>query len=431
MAIKITGEVVIGDSTDGSYIDMGEQYTAPAGLRRIRHKLVTRESDFYNDRLVQYSDDNGRTWSGEESVYGDDFLAAPDGSWEIMNHSYTANIYNPVHKHFVGMGMQRIFKGGRDKAYHEYWSNGQRGFSDHCFLMVRGENEETAVPHFIKYESGADFDPENPLDGNYFNTNIAYFSIPFVAKNGDVLFAFGPPVSTCCRILGVDPHDYFPNYPDNFCGLIVGRAVWNGEHYDFTFSRPAVISNLQSSRGIDEPMVAELESGRILVVFRGSNVQAPNWKTRIEPGTPGFKWYCYSDDGGKTFTNPAPWHFDDGEVIYSSATFSQFLRANSTGKLYWVGNMTGHIINGNYPRWPLNIVEVDENYGTAKKDSLTVIDTKRDWESADLQLSNFTMLEDRESGDIELWLAKIGQYSNKEVYRAETWKYRINITGKL
>ncbi|MCL2517332.1 MAG: glycoside hydrolase, partial [Oscillospiraceae bacterium] len=177
------------------------------------------------------------------------------------------------------------------------------------------------------------------------------------------------------------------------------------------------------------PMVAELESGRILVVFRGSNVQAPNWKTRIEPGAPGFKWYSYSDDGGKTFTNPAPWHFDDGEVIYSSATISYFLRANSTGKLYWMGNMTSHHVNGNYPRWPLNIVEVDEKYGTAKKESFTVIDTKRDWESADLQLSNFNILEDRESGDIELWLAKIGQYSNKEVYRAETWKYRINIGG--
>ena len=50
-------------------------------------------------------------------------------------------------------------------------------------------------------------------------------------------------------------------------------------------------------------------------------------------------------------------------------------------ELYWIGNITGHVTNEGWPRWPLQIVEVDETYGTAKKESLTVIDTRREGES--------------------------------------------------
>jgi hypothetical protein len=218
----------------------------------------------------------------------------------------------------------------------------------------------------------------------------------------------------------------FLNNPHKFNGIIVWRGTWNGKSYDLSMSRPEYLTDLQSSRGMDEPMVTELKSGRILVVNRGSNARSDGWKTRIEPGTPGFKWYCYSDDGGHTFTRPAPWHFDDGEVVYSAATISRFIRSGRNGKLYWIGNITSHIIDGNYPRWPLQIAEVDETYGTLIKDTLTVIDTKRETDSELVQLSNFSILEDRETGDIELYLAKIGQFG-RDWLRAETWKYTITL----
>jgi len=61
-----------------------------------------------------------------------------------------------------------------------------------------------------------------------------------------------------------------------------------------------------------------------------------------------------------------------------------------------------------------------------------VIDTKRDWETDQVELSNFYMLEDRETGNIELWLMKYCQYDTREpgVYRADTWKYWITPDDK-
>ena len=192
-----------------------------------------------------------------------------------------------------------------------------------------------------------------------------------------------------------------------------------------SFSNPVILSDLQSSRGIDEPMIAELTSGRILLVMRGSNIRYTCWNTRIEEGTPSFKWYAYSDDGGKTFTEAQPWHFDDGEVVYSSATLSRFVRLEKNGKLYWIGNITGHKVYGNFPRFPLNIAQVNEQTGTLIKSTLTTIDTRREGETEYVQLSNYWYLEDRETGVLEIFLHKVGQFEALNPFYGEGWRYEL------
>jgi hypothetical protein len=70
---------------------------------------------------------------------------------------------------------------------------------------------------------------------------------------------------------------------------------------------------------------------------------------------------------------------------------------------------------------------VDENAAVLKKDTLTVIDTKRDGESEQIQLSNFTVYENRETLDFELTLTKNGQIDGMPAFCAETWKYFIRV----
>lgn len=424
----VKGEILSPMQDENRSVSIFEKYTDHTGFRRERHEVCTAQSDFSESHNVCYSDDNGRTWGPWSDVYAESYeLVGDQGQHERTFYNFNADIFNPVHRHYVSVGMERIFTNGHHEAYGKFWGNAEASFCDHCYLCVRNEGSDVSKPYLIKFEEGSEYNPENPLDANYYHKNFAYFGKPWVMKNGDVIFAIAPLVSTCCRMLGIDVNEIFPSAPQILHGLIVGRGKWNGERYDLTFSRPVVISDLKSSRGVDEPLIAELNSGRILVVFRGSNVQSKNWKTRIEPGTPGHKWYCYSDDGGKTFTDPVPWHFDNGEVIYSSATISYFLRAAKNGKLYWFGNITDHNVNGNYPRYPLQIVEVDETWGTAKHDTLTVIDTRREGESEMVQLSNFVLLDDRETGDIECYLTKIGTLGAQAVWRAAAWKYRIHL----
>ena len=212
-------------------------------------------------------------------------------------------------------------------------------------------------------------------------------------------------------------------------GLIVFRGRWNEaeKKYDLTPSKPAVISDLKSSRGVDEPTIIALKSGRIVVVFRGSNVMSEGWKTRIQKGTPSHKWYTFSDDGGKTFAEPVPWHYDNAEVFYSPASISQFLRSTKNGRAYWFGNITGPEAYGNSPRYPLVMAEIDEETGFLKRKTYTVIeDRDPETESEALQLSNFGLLEDRETKNIELYVTKLGA-NREDKWRSDAYRYIIEV----
>jgi len=424
--IKVNAKCISPADENGAmqYI---RKYTQPEGLECIQRKDIQRESDYVNGVYIRKSPDNGRTWSDWEEeareetsiMYGEDERTLT-----------TIEVWNPVHKHYVGTVFSRYFLNGHEDAYHHLWNTGKRRFFDHQYCSIRLPDEDK--PHsvkLIKYEDGDDFDTQNPGNMNHLTKNNGFLNDTIVLSNGDIAVPVGATVETGCRIAGLDVNTVFPSCPIIHRCVIVARGKYNeaADRYDFTFSNPIILSDLRSSRGIDEPRLAELKSGRLLLVMRGSNVQSANWNTRIEKGTPSFKWYAYSDDGGKTFTTAEPWHFDDGEVIYSSATISSFIRSSKNGKLYWFGNITSHNAYGNWPRFPLNMVEVDEETGMAKKSSLTVIDTQRDGESDQVQLSNFELLEDRETNNIELTLCKICQHGLKKPFYCESWQYVIEL----
>ena len=111
--------------------------------------------------------------------------------------------------------------------------------------------------------------------------------------------------------------------------------------------------------------------------------------------------------------------------MYSSATISNFIRLKKNGKLYWIGNITTHKAYGNYPRFPLYIAQVDEETGTLIKSTLTTIDTRREGETEYMQLSNFWMLEDRETGVLEIALHKVGQFDQNRPFYGEGWRYEL------
>ena len=251
-----------------------------------------------------------------------------------------------------------------------------------------------------------------------------------VLDGGEILFGIDAAMRACCRILGVDVDEIFPSCPDIMHGMIVARGRFNEARgrYDLTFSRPIVISDLTSSRGVNESNAMMLPSGRIVAVFRGSNMQSTSWRTRIEPGTPGHKWYCWSDDGGKTFTDPAPWHFEDGEVFYSPSSKSNLVRSIRNGNAYWIGHITDHRALANGPRYPLVIGAVNDR-GLLIKDSVTTIDTRREGDSERTTLSDPAIIQDRETGLIELYLNRQRQREGYD-YWADCWRYFVDVGGQ-
>ena len=407
-----------------------QRYVNGTGLlKRVERRHLQRESDFACGASERYSDDNGRTWGEWRDVYGQSYEVKDK---DEINTEYGNEVFNPRYGHFVSVGYQRIFLEGHTKAYARYWGSGEAGCVDHCLMVVREDGSDERAVDLIKYEDGADYAPDHWSDPAYIDHNrgICGNGVDVLA-NGEIIFPIEADVSACCRILGLDINAVFPSCPDIMSGLLVVRGKFNKirGNYDLTFSRPIVITDLKSSRGVNEPTAVMLPSGRILAVFRGSNVMSANWRTRIEPGTPAHKWFCYSDDGGRTFTDPVPWHFDDREIFYSSATCSTLLRSHKNGKIYWIGNITDHRAFGNDPRYPLVIAEVNDR-GLLVKETLTTIDTRQEGDGEQLQLSNFSILQDRETGLLELYLTKLGQRKGF-TWWADSWRYFIDVEGHL
>ena len=443
--IKITKKI-LESAKSGGIATYYRRYLQREGLSCEQVKFIQGESDFCDCHFARISNDNGKTYGEWKKVKKEESIVSYGGDeyWTIKLPY--GKVYNPVHKHYVYSYMTRYFVDGHKIAYEKSWSegngigkNGIQGCFDHQFISVLDDNGNVLTDKMVKYERGNDFNPENPRDVEFLLKNNGYQGANgdiIVLKNGDILFAVAPRVVSACQLAGISPEPYnnVGELDNDFRAVMVARGVFNKKTngYDLTFSNPLMFDKHLCSRGVMEPILAELESGKLLLVMRGSNLNYPGWNTCVKEGTPGYKWYSISNDGGKTFSEPKPWQFDNGDMVYSPSSIFALIRSSKNNKLYWVGNVTDNKAYGNFPRFPLNIAQVSEETGLLIKDTFTEIDTKQKGETERVQLSNFYILEDRETLKIEITLSKIGQYNTgiedeSKVFYGDAMLYEIEL----
>ncbi|MBR5507254.1 MAG: exo-alpha-sialidase [Clostridia bacterium] len=427
--MKIKAELYKDARDDGIIEYYAREYNEPKCDILYEYRHFQSQSDTFNTSQRRMSYDDGITFTDWETMSDKSDDSRVQGE-HVLENILTGKVYNHVHKHTVHIDNQFIYVGGYEYAMDKWWSGDTRLRPCHFFVNVSDDNGRSYC-EMVKYEDGGDFDPDDWTNSEYLNKNEGYVvgSI-IVDDNGDIIFPAEVPMRICCRMLGKDINDVFPSRPYFPSGIIVFKGKWDGERYNFTHSRPVIISDTQSSRGLNEPAIARLQSGRIVMIVRGSNMMFDDGNCRIVPGAPPVKWYAWSDDGGKTFCELMPWHFDDGEIIYSPASISHIVKDANTGKHYWIGNTSDHTAYGNDPRWTLNIVELDENYGTAVKRTFADIVRRREGESSEVQHSNFNVLQNRRNGNLEIYISKVGQFYDENDpgsthFKGEVWRYEI------
>jgi hypothetical protein len=157
------------------------------------------------------------------------------------------------------------------------------------------------------------------------------------------------------------------------------------------------------------------------MVIRGSNDSRPE--------TLGCKWLAFSTDRGESWSDPQPWMYDDGSPVESPASGSAIFRSIKTGKIYWMGNIctNGEKAYANNPRSPLVIGEVQEEPFVVKKKSITVIDERSAGDSPAVQFSNFRYYQDRQTGDVVLFLSRFGERNAEDWKQADYYHYRVAV----
>eukprot|EP00913_Durusdinium_trenchii_P028500 g26728.t1 len=357
------------------------------------------------------SHDNGKTWS--PLVKLPPMMTFMD-KVSVLDWKFCGT-YDPASKRHVALSVHHV----RDMR-----QGPPRRIFNHALIRTSADNGRTfGPPQVLKYEKGPDLDPKNVLNPKYLKTNSAYPGQSILRHSNGSLIV---PV-TNARI-PADAHDeaspraHWPTKGTIGSLCFVGR--WNRQRtqYEWKAGKPVWLPRSIAFNGLLEADVAELTDGRVLIVWRITKTKTGN----------AHKWFSVSRDGGLTFSKPKILGYSDGSTMYSGSNFHRLFRSSKTGKLYWIGNVTPtNPTNAGHPRYPLVIVEVDEQALALKKSTQTVIDTRRDGEGVRMQLSNFWLIEHQETHDLEIYLTRL--YENpKETFTASAYKYtlRFRTPGK-
>jgi hypothetical protein len=196
---------------------------------------------------------------------------------------------------------------------------------------------------------------------------------------------------------------------------------YRGNEINWRLGQPLNLPPETSSRGLNENALTQLPDGRIAAVCRGDNSAFPE--------KPGYKWLSFSRDDGETWSPPTPLSATGGEPIESGSNGSALFRSVKNGRLYWMGNLAlrRERANGNWPRSPLVIVEVQEEPFALKRDTIFVVDERGPNDSPRVQMSNFRFYQDRETGDAVIFLTRYGEKSEKEWMVADYYRYRVEM----
>lgn len=223
--------------------------------------------------------------------------------------------------------------------------------------------------------------------------------------------------------IGPDGSYYNPGggYTYHYSAVIRGDILDDG-HITWTgISNKISNEPTLSTRGSIEPTIVEFDDGTILMVLRGSNGGTKDLDHKIK----GYRWYSISTNGGKTFSNVKPWLYDTNEHFYSPSSCSQLLR-HSSGKIYWIGNISPSNPKANMPRNPIFIGEVDKSSLLLKKDTLLEIDSVKGTQSSDTTFSNFYAREDKQTGRILLHITPFHQTPDN-IFGSHAYIYDIEV----
>ena len=404
-AFRVRRDVFLPTPQAGVSVIATSHYTRREGAELCGlHRHMSR-SDTSDRVFVRYSPNHGRTWSEATER-----MTVEQRTGGVFRRTTAAMIVDPKSGALIEFGNEGLFSDDTPLGRLRYY------FVRYAVSKDAGRTWVVEEPVIHR---GAGFSAEHPLPGVWRGKNCAYLGdttcTPLFLADGTLL----QPIQVVP--LGDDGKFFNPGGGYTYTHAAVLRGRWNpAGRLDWEMSSVVRGDPALSNRGMIEPTIAELTGGRLLMVLRGSNDRKPE----VFAG----KWAAFSEDSGQTWSEPRYWTFTDGERFHSPSACSQLL-AHSSGRLFWLGNLTPANPNGNRPRYPFVIGEVDKATGLLRRESVTTIDDRGPGAGELLALSNFFAREDRETREIVLHMSRLGakSTSKKADFTAAAFLYRIAV----
>jgi hypothetical protein len=380
-------------------------YPKPKGLELISMYGLIARSDTVDGAFFRRSEDNGRTWSAPVEVSTS--AHRPDGTFRRVTLGGSCD---PQTGRFIRFRNEAVLPTDNPLEGMRHWYVGYTVSEDGGLTNVV---DEQIIQH------GAEFSATHPLPGVWVGRNCVmmgdFAAVPVTLSDGTLL------MPVCITPVGPDGNYFNPGGGYTYFDVAVLRGRWQADkHIAWELSSVVKGDPARSTRGMDEASLAVLADGRVLMVMRGSNDK--------KPALPGRRWAATSADGGRTWTQPRPWTYANGEDFYSPASSSQLLTLSS-GRVFWLGNITPQNPTGNSPRYPFVVGEVDRQTGLLRQETVRIVDDRGAGETEFLQLSNFSAREDRETGGIVLHLCRFFEHTAGPVrdWTSDAYVYHLPV----
>lgn len=346
-------------------------------------------SDAYDNYVITLSRDNGRSWS--EPVLHWQSTVVPEGK---IRYSEPAAIFDPDSERLLTFTNRLLYPGDQLNVDHE--GSLELQSYDPCNNSW-GPRETLTLP------------------GQRIPT--VSFCVPLRTSQGRLIV---PGQANLLDEEGQPVHYQGCWSPAGMIINLLGDRDGAGQ-WQWHTSRPVLPDLERTSRGHYEPTLAELPGGRLVMILRGDN--------SMYPERPGYKWASFSEDHGESWSAPEPLPFTGDTLIESGSNGSRLLRSMVSGKLYWIGNLClpGQRPQGNAPRSSLSILEVQEEPFALRTESWFVVDEKGFNDSPDLMLSNFRCYEDRQTGDIVIYVSRLGEKGMSHWQEGDCYRYRVEV----
>jgi len=384
-------------------------YTRADGVEMVSRYSEQTQSDKADIAYQRRSTDNGRSWS--DAVPQTTNIQKSAGTIRIGKHPGFVDSERDL---LLVMILQGILPTDNPLEGMKHWTL-------HYSLSDDGGQTEYYQGQVI--QAGKKYSANHPLPGVWTGKNAAMIGDvtcrPIRIRSGQIL----QPI----QITPLGPAGEYENpgggYTYHDTAVLIG--TWNNSRQlDWKLS-PRVRADPQlSTRGMIEPTLAQFPDDRILMVMRGSN--------DVKPDLPGYRWMSVSSDGGNHWTEPKPWTYEDGTPFYSPSSCSQLL-VHSSGRIFWIGNISPTNPKGNHPRYPLVLGEVDRQTMCLKQGTLCTLDTRGPEDAERMQISNFFANEDRQTGEICVYAAPLFRKPTKLAgksaldWTADLWLYRVAV----
>lgn len=375
-------EIFLKAPREGMLVSGYSYYTRQHGLEKMRLRSIGTRDDTEDFQERSFSLDNGRTWSEWESIQ---FIFMEAGG--TRRRYGGPGFVDPVNGRLLSMVLEGVLPTDQPLEGMKQWFLSYR-------VSLDGGRTNAIEDQVIQR---GDYSPEHPIEGVWIGKNsMSDPGRPLRTRAGGILVPAQP------TPLGPNGEYYNPGGGYTYHEAVLLIGTWSeGTKIEWQVSQRVVNDPAKSTRGCLEPTLAEMPDGRILMVLRGSNGGSKDPHSKI----PGYKWYSVSEDGGYHWSAPAAWTYGDGGNFYSPSSLSA-LFTHSNGRIYWFGNITKENPKANSPRYPLVAGEVDPASLRLRRDTVVVIDDRQPGEDESLQLSNFFVDEDRQTGEMLLHLSR-------------------------